>query len=108
MTPDIALVKLTKPVKFDENIKPICLTKSDSEDLPKCSDFSLDEGLGRQTKFYFYEPFLSVLSSFKIKEAVQQLLVGEKDLMIKKLLFVKQTQQRKPLINWSKLKPFIF
>ena len=33
-------------VEFNENISPICLTDAKMEDLPKCSDFSLDEGEG--------------------------------------------------------------
>ena len=47
VTPDLALIKLKDSADFDESISPICLTDEKMEDLPKCSDFSLDRGEGK-------------------------------------------------------------
>ena len=43
VTPDVALVLIAKPVKFNEYIKPICLSPKKSFQQPFCSDLSVDE-----------------------------------------------------------------
>ena len=43
MTPDIALVKLNRQVKFNSYIRPICLNE-EADEKPICADNSQDRG----------------------------------------------------------------
>ena len=48
VSPDIALIKLSQSVKFNENIKPICLSNKLVQEKPLCTDASRDKG-----RFFF-------------------------------------------------------
>ena len=43
-TPDLALIKLQKKIKFSKAIRPICLSKNDVKEKPICEDNSFDRG----------------------------------------------------------------
>jgi len=49
-TPDATLIRIAKPVTFSSSVVPVCLTKPDDQDLPYCSDTSLDEIAATTTK----------------------------------------------------------